>query len=320
MSQRKVPGTMDMRRQARRHWLRIGLAGAVSLAGCTLSSDENHDGSDAPAPRNADPGAVGSVRTQSLPMRRIGTALVLGSGGPRGFVHAGVLAALDELGIKPDAVVGSSIGSLVGALYASGMPGSQIREHALNIGVRDLGMFALGANERFSGAPIANWVNKMVGGRPIEQFPMPFAAVVFNRNQGTLVAFERGNAGIAVQASCAVAGSFTPVRIRGEQYIDPDGKAPLPVRVARSLGARRVLSVDPSAHEDRAPDGASRYAASDRLKRELILPDAAASDVNLHPYFGYWVSFTDEFRQRAIKAGYDETMANAARIKALWPS
>jgi NTE family protein len=307
----------------RRRWLATGALAGLSVAGCTFSVDADYAASDAPAPRGIEPTAAdglrtGSARVPTVPAQRAGVALVLGSGGPRGFVHAGVLAALDELGVKPILVVGSSIGSLVGALYASGMGGAEIRERAMAISFTDLAVLALGANERFSGAPLANWVNTMVGARRIEQLATPFAAVAFNRDRSALVAFERGNTGIAVQASCAVSGSFTPVRIRGERFIDPDASAPLPVRLARSLGAQRVFSVDPSAHEDKPPPGAERFADGDRRKRETIAPDAKSADVNLHPYFGYWVSLTSEFRQRAIQAGYDDTMANAARIKALW--
>jgi NTE family protein len=133
-----------------------------------------------------------------------------------------------------------------------------------------------------------------------------------------LAAFTAGDAGLAVQASCAIEGQFTPVRIRGDQYVDPDLFQPLPVRLARSLGAKRVLSVDASAHEDKAPDLArQRYAASDLRKRRLTAPDASASDVHLHPEFGYWVSMTREFRERAIQAGYAATLAQASRIRAL---
>lgn len=294
---------------ARRRWLGIGAAASLTIAGCTVAVDEDYVASDAPG-----------VRDEGANPGRSRIALVLGSGGPRGFVHAGVLAALDELGVKPDRVVGSSIGALVGALYANGMRGAEIRERALAIGFTDLAVLAFGASERFSGAPIAAWVNKLVAERRIEQFPIPFAAVAYSRSRAALVAFERGNVGVAVQASCAVSGSFTPVRIRGEQFVDPDSAAPLPVRIARTLGAQRVLSIDPSAHEDKAPLGAGRFAESDRRKRELVQADATFADVNLHPFFGYWVSFTDEFRQRAIQAGYDETMAQAERIKALWRS
>jgi NTE family protein len=122
---------------------------------------------------------------------------------------------------------------------------------------------------------------------------------------------------LAVQASCAIEGTFTPVRIRGMQYVDADQVVPLPVRMARALGAVKVLAIDASAHEDRAPEGALRFRVGDLRKRALTQPDAAAADLTLHPDFGYWVSTSREFRERAIAAGYTQTIAQAARLKAL---
>jgi NTE family protein len=87
--------------------------------------------------------------------------------------------------------------------------------------------------------------------------------------------------------------------------------------VARALGARRVFAVDASAHEDRAPAGAERYREGDLRKRALVQADAAAADLLLHPDFGYWVSFSREFRERAIAAGYRDTIAQAARLREL---
>jgi NTE family protein len=134
---------------------------------------------------------------------------------------------------------------------------------------------------------------------------------------GAVVGFNRGDAGVAVQAAAAIEGQFTPVRIRGQRHVDADLHVPLPVRIARQLGATRVLAVDASAHENQAPPGAERYRSGDLRKRAATRPDAEAADVLLHPQFGYWVSLSQEFRQRAIDAGYRETMAQAGRIKAL---
>ena len=89
------------------------------------------------------------------------------------------------------------------------------------------------------------------------------------------------------------------------------------MRLARQLGAQRVLAVDASAHEDRAPAEAARYRELDLRKRALTQPDASSADLLLHPFFGYWVSLSQEFRQRAIEAGYRQAMAQAAALRAL---
>ena len=120
-----------------------------------------------------------------------------------------------------------------------------------------------------------------------------------------------------MQASAAIEGRLTPVRIRGEAYVDPDRVAPLPVRMARDLGAVRVLAVDASVHLDRAPPGAARYREGDLRKQALVDADARHADLVIKPDFGYWVSFSREFRARAIAAGYRDTMAQAERLFAL---
>ena len=279
------------------------LAGAASLAGCSLNPDEDHDGPDAP---------------RAEPLRRpVRVAWVFSSGGPRGFVHVGVLQALEELQLQPDLIVGASAGALVGCLCASGLRAGDIADLALELQPWTLGRIALGVPERLSGSAVAALVREHVRVPLLEQMPVAMACVAQRRSDGTPVAFTAGDAGLAVQASAAIEGQFAPVRIRGQQYVDPDWRMPLPVRVARALGARRVLAIDASAHTDRAPPGAERYRESDLRKKALVDADAAQADHVLKPDFGYWVSLSREFRERAMAAGYRATMAQAETLRAL---
>jgi NTE family protein len=180
-----------------------------------------------------------------------------------------------------------------------------------------------GEGERLSGSAIADLVREqlLAKGSATRLEALPLMAVCVAHRLGPAatgtVAFNRGDAGLAVQASSAIEGQFTPVRIRGQRHVDADLHMPLPVRLARQLGALRVLAVDASAHEERAPPGAERYRSGDLRKRASTQPDASAADMLLHPHFGYWVSLSQEFRQRAIDAGYRETLAQGAAIKAL---
>ena len=144
--------------------------------------------------------------------------------------------------------------------------------------------------------------------------------LAYRPEDDALVPLSQGDAGLAVQASAAIEGQFAPVRIDGRLHLDADLHMPLPVRLARRLGASRVLAVDASAHEQQAPPGAERYREGDRRKRALTRPDAEQADVLLHPEFGYWVSMSREFRERAIDAGYRATLAAAARIQAMHSS
>ena len=277
--------------------------GATLLAGCTVAPDADHADLEAP---------------KTVPLaHKPRVAWVFSSGGPRGFVHVGVLKALAELGHKPDLLVGASVGALVSVVYGAGRSALEVEQMALELQLTGLGRLAIGGSERLSGAAIADLVRREVDGKMLEQLRTPVVCVAARRGDSAIVGFNAGDTGLAVQASSAIEGQFTPVRIRGEQYVDPDLYQPLPVRIARQLGAVRVLAIDASAHENKAPAGADRYRASDLRKRSLTEPDARAADLTLHPEFGYWVNLSREFRERAIAAGYKTTLQAAAKIAAL---
>jgi NTE family protein len=290
----------------RRRWLQATLSGALiaPLAACA-PADFDHRGTDAPS--------AGTL--PKVPR----TAWVFSSGGPRGFVHVGVLKGLAELGLKPDLVVGSSIGALIGVLYASGRSVADIEVLALDAQPWKLAGVTLGGSEWLSGAPLAGFVREEARAARLEQLPVP-AVCVAQRIDGAapgLVAFSRGDLGVAVQAACAIEGRFAPVRIRGQRHVDADLHMPMPVRVARTLGATRVLAVDASAFEDLAPPGAEAYRESDQRKRALTAPDAALADVLLHPEFGYWAGFSRDYRERLIAAGYRAALAAGSPLRAM---
>ncbi len=292
------------------------LGAGFVLAGCTLHTDYNHDASDAP-------------RQLITPRKQtIKNVWVLSSGGPRGFVHVGILKALEELGYKPDMIVGGSVGSLVGALYAGGVRARELEHMSVDLGVTDMGRLAITGEGKFAGTPLASIVNseltKRCGTCEMQKLPIAFAAVAIEKESRKTVLLNHGDAGVAVQASCAIEGMFTPVRIRGMQYVDADQVAPMPVRLARELAAGmngaaqplKLLALDASARPERAPPGVERYRASDVLKRQLIAPDAKEATLTLHPDMSYFVNVSKEFRLRTIADGYRDTMAQATQIKA----
>jgi NTE family protein len=205
------------------------------------------------------------------PPRRPRLALALGGGAARGFAHVGVIEVLEQAGIRPDLVVGTSAGSVVGALYASGMSVRALREAALALEEGMLGDWSLSVRGVLRGRALQDAVNRWVGGRPIERFALPFAAVMTDLYDGSLRLARTGDAGQAVRASSAVPGVFEPVRIGNREYVDGGLVSPVPVRVARSLGADLVIAVDISAKP--------RFQETDSLPRVLL---QAFSIMSLH--------------------------------------
>lgn len=285
---------------ARRQLLGLG---ALSLAGCGASVEHDHAGPGAP---HAGP----------LPGRPQ-VAWVFGSGGPRGYVHIGVIQALEELKLQPDLIVGASAGALAGALCAGGLPAQELRRLAVETAPWTLLGWRPATPLLLDGGALAQFVNQRLGGRPLQALPTSMVCVAQRLRDQAVIGFNLGDAGVAVQASAAIEGRMAPVRIRGEWYADADLLMPMPVRLARQLGALRVIAVDPSAHEDRAPPGAEKYRTSDLRKRALTRPDAEAADLVLHPDLGYWAGADRAYRERLIETGYRDTLAQALALRAL---
>jgi NTE family protein len=173
-------------------------------------------------------------------------ALVLSGGSARAFAHVGAIKALDAAGVRPEIVVGTSAGAIVGALYAAGLAPEALEAAAAeadwslfaDIGLRPAALGVVGTSR------IREFVNRKLGDRPIEALPRRFAAVATDLQAGTITVFDRGDAGLAVDASAAIPGLFEPVRIGGRLYADGGLVSPLPVDAARSLGAQFVIAVD----------------------------------------------------------------------------
>ena len=174
-------------------------------------------------------------------------AIALGGGGAKGFAHVGVLKVLESHGIKPKIVTGTSAGSFVGSLYASGKTPYQLQQIALNFKDSDIRDLTLNRQGFLQGQKLQDFVNKHVANKPIEQFPIRFAAIATRLDNGNRADFIKGNAGQAVRASCSIPNVFIPATIGGVQYVDGGLVSPIPVRTAKSLGADLVIAVDISA-------------------------------------------------------------------------
>lgn len=175
---------------------------------------------------------------------RIG--LALGGGAARGFAHVGVIQVLEEAGIRPALVAGTSAGSLVAAFYASGKTGKQLQRVAETMEEATIADWTLPLFNRgmLRGDALARYVNGQVGSRLIEDMPLPLGIVTTDLNSGQSMLFQRGDTGTAVRASSSVPGVFQPVRILGRDYVDGGLVSPVPVRAARQMGAELVIAVD----------------------------------------------------------------------------
>ena len=171
-------------------------------------------------------------------------ALVLGGGAARGFAHIGVIKALEAQGIVPSMVVGTSAGSVVGALYASGMSGFDLQKQALQMEEDMVADWTLPNRGVFKGEALQNFINQKVKNQPIQKMPKPLGVVATDLQSGEMMLFRSGNTGMAVRASSAVPGVFQPVEISGRDYVDGGLTSPVPAQSARSMGADFVIAVD----------------------------------------------------------------------------
>ncbi len=167
-------------------------------------------------------------------------ALALGGGAARGFAHIGVIKALEAQGIVPDIVVGTSAGSVVGALYASGLNGFELQKLALAMEEDMLADWTLPDRGVLKGEALQAFINDRVKGRTLQKLAKPMGVVATDLHSGEKVLFRSGDTGIAVRAS----GVFQPVAISGRDYVDGGLTSPVPAQSARAMGADFVIAVD----------------------------------------------------------------------------
>lgn len=220
--------------------LMLGVTGALLLGGCATFQ---------PPMQSDHPPAL--VAARPFPPGRAPVALVLSGGAARGFAHVGVIKVLERHGLKPDLIVGTSAGSIVGALYASGLTAIELEAAFAQMDksvfndyvVPGLG-FLPGEMGFIRGEKLHRFVDARLKTHHIEGFPIRFAAVTTELSTGKVIAFNSGDAGLAVVASSAVPGVITPVVIDRRYYGDGQIASPLPVGTARDLGAKIVIAVD----------------------------------------------------------------------------
>jgi NTE family protein len=287
----------------------IALAGLM-LAGC---------GSEPKIP----PAPVAAVPIPPPAPRKVKIALVLGGGAARGFAHIGVIKALEAQGIVPDMVVGTSAGSVVGALYASGYNGFQLQKIALEMDEATISDWALPFFSKSTGVlkgeALQNYVNKAVHNTPLEKLKIPFGCVATDLKNGEPILFRRGNTGLAVRASSSVPSVFQPVSISGHTYVDGGLVAPVPVRFAKEMGADFIIAVNISS----ATEGQKIASSVDVLMQTFTIMgqrlnqfELKDADIVITPSLGTMGSSDFNGRNLAILAGEQAAAAAMPQIKA----
>ena len=281
---------------------------AVALAGCGTAPVEK---------------AVASVPTPPpvapSPKAKPVIGLALGGGGAKGFAHIGVIKALEAQGIFPDIVIGTSAGSVVGAMYASGKNGFAMQALALDLEMGKLFEWSIFGPGFIKGDAISKFVNTTVGGKTIENFPKKFGAVATDIESGEAVVFRRGDAGIAALASSSVPIIFSPVAISGRQYVDGGLTNPVPVRLAYEMGATFVIAVDISDKPSKGDSSSYRYLASQVLSimGEVIRRQDRPADITIRPDISRLgsASFDRDQSARAVFEGERAASAEMSKLK-----
>lgn len=279
-------------------------AGAILVLAACASKGAPVPPAPAPAPVKVAPVRIG---------------LALGGGAAKGFAHIGVIKMLEANGIQPAVVSGTSAGSVVGALYASGMDAFQMQKQAFGLDeaqIRDVSLFSGGV---VKGQKLQDYVNQLVGQRPLERMKKPLAVVSTQLETGERTVFVRGNTGQAVRASSSIPGVFEPVTIGQMHYVDGGVVSPVPVDAARQLGADFVIAVDISTK----PNGKNPGSLLGNVNQSITImgqklgqQELARADIVIRPNVGTIGPADFEQRNDAILEGERATLAAMPQIRA----
>lgn len=271
-----------------------------------------------PEPEPVKPQPVAVVQPLPVPKPRPKIALALGGGAARGFAHIGVIKALETNGIVPDIIVGTSAGSVVGALYAAGGDAFALQKLAFALDESALTDWAVFDRGFLKGEALEKFINQQVGGKPIEGLKRKFAVVATDLADGQQAVFVSGNVGMAVRASSAIPAVFSPVTIRGREYVDGGLVSPIPVRAARQLGADIVIAVDISSR----PSGKRNQGSIDLMLDTMTIMGTTIgahelrdADIVIHPETNGLPAANFQQRHEAILRGEQAGFAAIPRIR-----
>ena len=290
------------------------LCGAISLlVACAGTKTPNTQ-----APKPTAPSV--SLPEPAPPSRALKVGLALGGGAARGFAHVGVIKALEAAGIPIDIVTGTSAGSRVAVLYASGMNAAQLQQASSSMDEATLADWTLSARGMIKGQALQDYINTQVKSRTLDAMTKPVGVVATDFQSGEAITFVRGNAGMAVRASASIPGVFSPTKIGDRTYVDGGLASPVPAKAAKNMGADVVIAIDISARPGKPPEGLAATLnqtvaiMGQNLRNEEL---RSYADIVIHPNLDH-VSGTD-FKSRTVSIveGEASTVKEIAAIKAM---
>lgn len=261
---------------------------------------------------------TGCTSTKPIPTKpKVKIALALGGGAAKGFAHIGVIKVLEQNGIRPVIVTGTSAGSIIGSLYASGLTPTQLQQKAMDLKESQVVDLTLSTNGFIKGEYLQNFINSSVGNRPIQAFKIPFGAVATNRDTGATALFRSGNAGQAVRASASVPNVFQPVKIGSSYFVDGGLTQPVPVSAAKAMGATFVIAVDISAKPKSGISGI--FATLDQsiniMSQVALNSELKKANIVIKPNLDRLSSGSFDTRHQAILEGEKAALAALPAIK-----
>ncbi len=264
----------------------------------------------------------GLTSCSSISRKKPVIGLALGGGAARGFAHIGVIKALESQGIFPNLGVGTSAGSVIAALYASGYRGTELQKIALSLDEAAITDWALPFSGRFGGMikgdALQAMVNRLIKNQTIENMPMPLGIVGTDLQTGNGVLFQRGDTGQAVRASCSIPGVFQPTIIQGREYVDGGLVSPVPVRYAKQMGADIVIAVnistEPSSQDSSGSLGILLHTTS-IMGKSINTFELDLAQVVIQPELKSMRSTDFKSRNTAILAGEEATFKQIDQIK-----
>jgi NTE family protein len=255
---------------------------------------------------------------QVVPRPRPRLGLALGGGAARGFAHIGVIKVLESHGIFPDVIAGTSAGAVVGSLYAGGADAIELHQLANRLEESAFTDWAIFDRGFLKGEAIERFINKELGNRPLEQLKRRIGVVATDLASGEMAVFTAGNAGIAVRASASIPTVFSPVLIRGREFVDGGLVSPVPVKATRQMGADIVIAVSISAK----PSGKKNQGTVDMLLDTMAIMgttigeiELLGADVVIRPDLRGLPATNFQQRQEAILQGERAALAALPRIR-----